>query len=208
MNDRATVLVLGFHQTFEKNHQTGKMDRPVEWVTYAPIHAANSTRIVVPVSQLMPPNDLPRDKGGLKMNLMRQKWDQIEPAYKAWKEGNEIPVNGTPLGAWPGINNAQAQAFLAKGIRTVEAVATLPDSAARSISLPNVRDLVKQAQAFLEATDQNTVANRMTEMEKANADLKEQLEAAMALLEERTSTDEPKRGPGRPKKADVEAEAA
>lgn len=204
MNDRSTIVVIGFHQTYEKNAKTGKMDRPVDWVTYAPIHAANSTRIVTRVNDLIPPAEYPRDKGGLKLGLMRHKWEQIEPGYKAWKEGHELPVNGTPLGAWAGINGAQAAAFIAKGVRTVEAVASLPESAQRSISLPNVRELIIQAKAFLDASDQNSVANRMTEMEKKNADLQEQLEAAMQLLEEKSE----KRGPGRPKKTETETHEA
>lgn len=205
MSDLSTVVIIGFHTTYEKTHATGNMDRPIDWVTYAPIHAANSTRIVAPVKSIMPPQNMARDKGGLKMNLMRHRWEQIEPAYKAWKDGHELPVNGTPLGAWPGINAVQANAFIAKGLNSVEQIASMPDTVIEKIHLPNVRGLVEQARAFVAAHDRNSVANRITEMEKSNADLQEQLAAAMALLEEQTK---PKRLRPRKEDAEQEAEAA
>ncbi len=43
--ERPTIVVLGFKQTFERNPKTGLMDRPVDWVTYAPVHAVQSTQI-------------------------------------------------------------------------------------------------------------------------------------------------------------------
>lgn len=204
MNDRPTIVVLGFKTTYEKNKTDGQMNRPVDWVTYAPVHSATYTQITERIEFLRPdPAKIKNDDQGLKLDLMRYRWSIIEPAYKAWKEGHEIPVDGTPLGVWPGINEAQAQAFRSAGLKTVEHVATMPDSIMSRIPLPGVRELKAQAAAFLEASDRNAVAAKVAEQDGEIAALKEQLAAAMELLEEQAG-----KGKKPAKKADAEAEAA
>lgn len=200
MNERPTIAVLGFKTTYERNKETGKMDRPVDWVTYAPVHSASYTSITERVEFLRPdPAKIKNDDQGLKLDLMRYRWSIIEPAYNAWKEGHEIPLEGTPLGVWPGINEAQAQAFRSAGLKTVEHIATMPDSIMSRIPLPGVRDLKAQAQAFLEAADRNAVASKVAEQDGEIAALKEQLAAAMELLEEQT------KGSKKPAKKEPEA---
>lgn len=187
MNDRPTIVVLGFKTTYEKNKQTGKMDRPVDWVTYAPAHMAMFTQITERVEWMRPDESkLKNDDEGKKIDFLRFRWEMIEKAYKAWKEGHDIPIDGTPLASWPGINTAQADAFRALSIKSVEQVATLPDAMMARVQLPGVRDIVKQAQAFLAASDRSSTANRLTDLENTNAALQEQLAAAMELLEQQT----------------------
>lgn len=199
--ERPTIVVLGFKTTYEKNKTTGAMDRAVDWVTFAPVHSATYTQITERVEFLRPDaGKIRNDDQGLKLDMMRHRWTMIEPAYKAWKEGHEIPESGTPLGVWPGINEAQAQAFRSAGFKTVEAVATLPDSALNRVPLPGVRDLKAQAAAFLAAKDQNAVAAKVAHQDNEIAALKEQLAAAMELLSEKAEAEKPKRG--RPRKTD------
>ncbi len=187
MVDRPTIVVLGFKTTYEKNKADGKMTRAVDWVTYAPAHMAMFTQICERVEFMRPPPFLNNDDEGKKMDFLRYRWDMIDRAYKAWKEGHEIPIDGTPLASWPGLNSAQADVFRALSIKSVEQIATLPDAMIARVQLPAVRDIIKQAQAFLAASDRSSTANRLTELESSNAALAEQLAAAMELLEERTS---------------------
>lgn len=206
--DRPFIVVHGFKTTYEQNTETGKMDRPVDWVEYSPAHAATYSVIKTRVSEVDPDKLKVRSSGNQsdKEAFFRARWSIIGRAYEAWKSGQEIPLEGTPLGVWPGINEAQAAAFRAAGMKTVEQVATMPDSAAARVALPGVRDLQKQAQAFLEAEDRGVAARRLTDQDEKIAALQEQLAAAMALLEERTEP-EAKRGPGRPRR-EVVQEAA
>lgn len=183
MVDRPTIVVLGFKTTYEKNKTTGKMDRPVDWVTYAPSHMAMYTQITERVEFMRPPETLTNDDEGKRMDFLRHRWDMIDRAYRAWKEGHEIPLDGTPLASWPGLNTAQADVFRALAIKTVEQIATLPDAMISRVQLPAVRDIIKQAQAFLAASDRSSTANRLTDLEARNAELAEQLAAAMELLE-------------------------
>lgn len=187
MNDRPTIVVLKFETTYEKNHATGKKDRPVDWVTYAPAHAAMYTQIKERVDWMRPDSGrLKNDDEGKRIDFLRFRWEQIEKAYKAWKDGHEIPVDGTPLAAWSGLNAAQADVFRAIGYKSVEQIASMPDSVIPRVQLPGVRDIIAQAQAFLASADKAATANRLTELEANNTALAEQLAAAMALLEQQT----------------------
>lgn len=197
-----TIRVMGFRTDYAKNIETGRRDKAVDFVCYAPVHSIMSTRIWERVNDLRPPESLDGDDEGKKMAFLRHRWAMIEPAYEAWKKGAELPVNGTPLGAWPGINQDQAQVFIRAGLRTVEDVASMPDSVLTKVHLPNVREFRQQAKAFLEATDRNVVADKLAQQDKQIQDLNERLAAAMELLDE---ANKPKRGPGRPRKEESEA---
>jgi len=209
--ERPTIVVLGFKQTFEKNQKTGLMDRPVDWVTYAPVHAVQTTQITERVDKMRPPESgLNRDDEGRKIAFLRYRWEMIERAYNAWKEGVEAPLDGTPLGAWAGINEAQANAFRSVGIKTVEGVRDIPEVLIGKVPLPSVREIVKQAGLFLDARDASSAAARQAEQDAKIASLQEKLDAAMELLEQANKPDKPRRG--RPSNAEItkraEAEAA
>ncbi|WP_420959358.1 hypothetical protein [Brucella sp. IR073] len=197
-----TIRVLSFKTEYELNRETGKRDVPVDYVEYAPVHAVMTTRIWERVKNLRPPEFIENDDDGKKLSFMRVRWAMIEPAYEAWKRGQELPMEGTPLAAWAGVTPEQAQAFHRAGIRTVEEVASLTDGVISKIHLPGVRDFVVQARAFLEAADRNVVADKLSAQQDEIDSLKEQLAAAMELLEE---TNKAKGGKA---KAEKEAEVA
>ena len=185
MSERPSIVIHGFDTTYERNRDTGVMDRVVEWVSYSPAHMAMFSTIRERVNSLRPdPKRVKNDDDGKKMQFLTWRWEMIERAYTAWKAGNEIPIDGTPLAAWSGINAGQANVFRAMGINSVDQIASMPDSIMGRIQLPGVRDIQKMARAFLESSDRTTTANRLTEMEAQNAAMAEQLAAAMQLLEE------------------------
>lgn len=197
--DAPTIRVLGFKTEYKLNRETGKRDIPVDYVEYAPVHAVMTTRIWERVKDLQPPEFIDNDDDGKKIGFMRARWSMIEAAYDAWKKGMEIPLDGTPLAAWAGVTPEQAQAFHRAGIRTVEEVAGLTDGVMSKVQLPGIREFVQQARAFLDAADRNVVADRLTSQDAEISALKEQLAAAMELLEE---ANKPKRG--RPAKVEDE----
>lgn len=203
-DQKPTIVVIGFKTTYEFNRDTGKNDRPVDWVTYAPAHMAMYTQVEERVEWMKPKEDM-RDQRGIKTAFLNHRWSMIERAYEAWKKGHEIPLDGTALAAWPGINAAQAQALRAAGVLTVEQVATMPDSMIQRVQLPSVRELRKQAQAYLDNTDRSRGAAKVAEQDAKIEALQEQLAAAMELLEQRAEEERPKRG--RPPKAETQAAA-
>lgn len=197
MNDLPTIRVLAFKQEFVPDKaNAGKMISR-DWVQYAPVSSIQNTQTWELVNKLRPPEFLGNDDEGKKMAFMRHRWSMIEPGYNAWKDGQEIPVDGTALAAWPGVTPEQVQAIQRLGLRTVEEVAAMTDSVIAKLPIPSPRDLVKQARAFLEATDRGAAAKKVADQDAKIEALQEQLAAAMELLEERTS-EKPKRGKALP----------
>lgn len=87
-------------------------------------------------------------------NVIREaalEWSVLEPYYKAWKEGEEIPEIGTPLAAWPGASVQLVEALKKYKIKTVEDFAMSVDAALGGIPIPNIGQLRRTAHAFLEA---------------------------------------------------------
>lgn len=85
--------------------------------------------------------------------LIRTRWAEIEPHYRAWKSGQELPEHGTPLLAWPGLTNEQADGLRIAGLRTVEDVAVMHDAQMSAVPLPGARQLRAAAAAWLEGRD-------------------------------------------------------
>lgn len=159
-------------------------------VLYAPAHAVQTTQIWARVDTLKPPPGgglVDHDETGQKTGAMRDRWALFEPAYKAWKEGNEIPLNGTPLSAWAGLTRDHVKVLQQAGVRTVEEVAALPDGG-RGIRLPDMPAIQRQAVAFLDAKDQSAASDRISTLEAMLEELAEQNRALSERLEGRQAT--------------------
>jgi hypothetical protein len=170
---------------------------PVDKVEYCSLGGQNLAANVKSMREIMsvrpiadPENDLP----GVFATIRR---DAILPAYEAWKSGQEVPVDGTPLGAWPALSPEQVNLFRGQGIRTVEEVATMGEQLRSRVRLPNVSALVDQAKAFLSNKDKTALAGDLAEKDAKIKELQEQVAEMFALLSKET---EPKRR-GRPPKA-------
>ncbi|MGL5011797.1 MAG: hypothetical protein ACRC6I_18120 [Paracoccaceae bacterium] len=195
----SNIRVLGFRTVYSTRNSVAVEH---DWVTYAPVHAIQSVQNEERVDRLMPKDSYANDPENLKLAAMDSKWLDIEPAYRAWKEGREIPTDGTPLALWAGITSAQAEIFYAQKIRTVEEVATMPDAVITKLMMPNARQYRDQAKLFLENKGASDFAGELSAMKQQNADLSAKLEEAIAMLNEMTAppSDKPKRG--RPRKDD------
>ena len=175
-----------------------RTDRAIDYVEIAPKgEAFERTKSVLRIKDIRPP-EFP-DMESNSHIAMVARWAVIGPAYEAWKAGNAVPEDGTPLAAWSGVTPDQA-AFLGRmGIRTIEAVRDMPESAAVTMPWPNARKLSGLAGDFLsgrETADKDRVIAEMAERMAAMEEM---------LLTKATNEATEKRGPGRPRK---EAEAA
>jgi hypothetical protein len=194
------IRVLGFKQTMRPNGDI------LDWVNFTSGDGITETgepafATWMEVRRITPPEFIENDTEGLKMAALRSQWAQIEPHYLAWKAGHEITEAGTPLGVWPAITNDEAESLRAAGIRTVEDVAALTEDRLARPILPRLRDLKRQAGLFIEKMGD-------AEMKAEIAKLQEQNAAMLEMLAERKAEeagDQPKRGPGRPRKDEVEA---
>ncbi len=144
-------------------------------------------------------------------------WSVIRPAYEAWKKGQEVPLDGTPLEAWPGVTKEQATALKRMNIRTVEDFAQATDSVLLRAPFPSIRNMQRNARAYVEAKNRDT---SVEEALSARDDRIAKLEAALAeMMAAKSDTgggdDTPpededgaafhedvpqRRGPGRPRK--------
>ena len=193
-----SIVVIGFEV---RQNQKGENE---EYVIYAPRFAEQSSQIPMRIRDIHPDNlrnvGSPNQKD-MKRAFFENRWRQIEPAYKAWKEGNDVPLHGTPLTVMPGITEPMAKVLRGVGFKTVEDIAEAHDGAIGKIPLPNTRGLKKQAMDFLEARKEGATAAEV-------ANLKAQLEEAVAMIGE-LKADKPKRGrPPKAKEDEIETEDA
>ena len=185
---------------------------PVDMVEYGPIGAAGRSQNVERIDVL---SSIRKNAGANPAVQQSQMiWNFIEPYYKAWKNNQELPQEGTPLAAWNALTPEQAEVLRVNGIKSVEAMATLTDTHITRIPIPNMRTLIAQAKAFTTATDSNRFAAEMKAKDATIANLSakiDQLAEMVAVQKELKSepvTEPAKRKPGRPRKSEGQPAAA
>lgn len=110
--------------------------------------------------------------------------DQWKAAYEAWKNGQELPVNGTPIKGWGALSPAQQQNLLTIGIKTVEDLAAVNDEGARRIGMGAI-DMKNRAAAWLKAASGPGKASQEIATLKAdNARLEGQVKQLVETVDE------------------------
>jgi hypothetical protein len=97
-------------------------------------------------------------------------------AYKHWKEGQEIPLEGFPIVNWPVLSPAQVQIFLGIGIRTIEDVAVMNEEAIQHIGMGG-RNLKQRAEEWLKTagSEQSRNSEKLVALQQENEQLKENI---------------------------------
>lgn len=185
----------------------------VDYVTYGPFGALDRSKVTERVKRILSVQ-ANGDSDNPSVKMAKDRADIISERYEAWKEGREIPANGTPLAAWNLLQPEDAEILRTHRIYTVEDVASLTDTLLQRIAIPNGRSMVEQAKLYLKAADTNRASAEMAKMAAELAALRSELtEAKSALIQ--TAVDEageddviarPKRG--RPTNAELAARAA
>lgn len=92
-------------------------------------------------------------------------------AHTAWKEGREIPLNGTAVLTWPVLSPSQAKQCIEHGIRTVEDLAAANEETIGRLGMGG-RALKEKAVSWLSAAAGNgKVTEELTALRVANKDL-------------------------------------
>jgi hypothetical protein len=128
-----------------------------------------------------------------------QTWPEgFQKMYDAWKNGQEVPVEGTPIRGWPLLSPAQQETILLAGIRTVEDLATMSDEAVRHIGTGGVT-FRNTAKGWLDqANDKGAVAAEVATLKRDNESLTEQnkeMREQLAALSARLDALAPKEAP-------------
>jgi len=177
-------------------------DKAVDWVLLAPKGQGHErTQTWHRVSKLRPPDGLTKkEREAPSWLAMCARWEQsIGPAYEAWRKGEEIPAEGTPLAAWSGITVEQAEILKKMHVRTVEDVRELDDRTLSELRWPNARRMPELAAQFLASRDVVKRDNDAADMRERLAAM-EELIAAQAQEIERAKSEKPKPKRGRPRK--------
>ncbi len=108
---------------------------------------------------------------------MPEEWaTNYRKAYDAWKNGQELPPNGTPIKGWGVISPAVQEELIRLNIRTVEDLARVTDEGQRAIGMGAI-DLKNKAAAWLaQMDDKGGVTMKMAALEQQNALLKGNVE--------------------------------
>lgn len=123
-----------------------------------------------------------------------------------YREGREIPRNGTPLITWERILKSRREALRAR-FPTVEDLAATPDSSLSEIGMDG-RVLRDMARADIQSKESLApVVKQLADANETNRQLQERLDQLMARIAVLESQEHQLRvrGPGRPRKAEEEA---
>lgn len=107
----------------------------------------------------------------------RERWPK---EYEAFKNGIEPDLNGTPLEEWAILNKAQVLELKSMHIRTIEDVASLPDTAVQRIGRGGYA-LRERALAFLDQAKEQELVTRVT---SENESMREQIAVLARQVEE------------------------
>jgi hypothetical protein len=172
---------------YKYREKDGKQEQ-IEWVDVA--KRGMITPQVVPMRW----KDVQRDQLLLRV---------LNPFYENWKKGETAPVTGTALESW--IADAGLVKVLNQvGIRSVEDFAATEEHLLIKLNIPNIREKVKRAKAFLEAqTSTAKVSAEISKVREENESLRREVAELKSLIEQhaiKKDDDAVKRRPGRPRK--------
>lgn len=113
-----------------------------------------------------------------------EKWaDQWKASYNSWKNGQEMPLSGTPIKGWGVLSPAQQQTLIAMNCLTVEDLAGINDEGLRRIGMGAVelRDKAKNWLASMK--DHGAVTVQLAAMEQENRNLATTVESLKSQVE-------------------------
>lgn len=204
-NRRLTVVALQFWTDYEPDPANPGQMRAVDWVKWAKRGDLSTAANVDKVNRVRQPLKSMLDDGAMEPNPV---WIAIEGAYEAWKKGQDVPADGTPLDAWSALSKAQAKAFRDAGFAAVEHIALIEDAQIAKVRLPDVRRIRDLARAYVAHRENNAAVEASLAAQAGEIEaLKQQLAEATAALHRLADDGEgeaPRRGPGRPRKVSEE----
>lgn len=131
-------------------------------VDYAYVHPQGSRDVIVKKVDAFFDNATRKVRNGRIPQAYLDFWKQ---KYSAFKEGQEAPVDGTPIKEWSAISPAQIKNLIAINILTVEDLAGINDDGLRRIGM-GALELKRKAKNWLDSAEDNgKVALKITQLE-------------------------------------------
>jgi len=187
--------VISFHtasiQVFEPDPNNAGTSRPkltkegvpiYKDVDYVTVRQAGGVDSVIFEAEHWIQTIIPMELNGGRMP--GQHAEYYKKAYGRFKEGKELPVEGTPIKLWPVATPAQVALLTSLNIRTVEDLSTLPDDGIRRIGMGGI-DLKNKAKAWLAAAnDKGKLTEEMVALQRQNGLLEGNLKSMQEQIEE------------------------
>ena len=108
--------------------------------------------------------------------------DLWKEGYNKWKNGQEMPLNGTPIKGWGMISPAMQETLIRMRCMTIEDLAVLNDEGLRRVGMGSM-ELRNKAKNWLQAIkDQGPLVTQVTALEQENKILKEQVETLITQV--------------------------
>ena len=118
-------------------------------------------------------------------NRIPETWvDAYKKSYQLWQNGQELPLNGTPIKGWGVISPAQQETLIAMNCLTVEDLSKINDEGIRRIGM-GALDLKNKAIAWLaQLNDKGELTIKMAAIQNENQVQK----TSISALESRIDT--------------------
>lgn len=121
--------------------------------------------------------------------------DKWKKGYAAWQEGQELPVDGTPIKGWGVISPAQQETLIKMHVLTVEDLAAITDEGIHRVGMGGL-DLKNKAKAWLKQLKSKGPATvEIAELKSKNKQLEQtvsDLLARIEKMEKNTTQQEPR----------------
>lgn len=123
-------------------------------------------------------------KSNVKNDRIPISWlEQYTEAYRRWQNGQEMPLNGTPILGWGVISPAHQQNLISARVMTVEDLANANDEGVRRIGM-GAMDMREKARAWLKSmNDHGGVAIKIAALEADNKALRDNVHTLIASIE-------------------------
>lgn len=120
----------------------------------------------------------------VNMQRVPREWmDQYKKQYAAWKNGQELPLNGTPIRGWGVISPAKQETLIAMHILTVEDLAAINDEGVKRIGMGAV-ELKTKAKAWIsQLQDKGPLTQEIASVRAENESLKGSVESLQKQVE-------------------------
>jgi hypothetical protein len=119
------------------------------------------------------------NKKAVREGRLPAEWNTaFHEAYRLWKDGQEVPINGFALSGWPAISPAMLKTCNALGMRAVEDVAAMNEESIARLGMGG-RALKERAIAFLDTLKGSHATSK--ELDALRVQLKAAIERNTAL---------------------------
>jgi hypothetical protein len=173
-------------ETRKQGHYVAK---DVDFVNVTPAYSKDVFK--APVSEWF--NTLEQD---VRNERFPQQWlDLFKDNYNKWRNGQEIPLNGTAIKGWGVISPAQQETLTRMNILTVEDLASINDEGVKRVGMGAV-ELKRKAAAWLaELGEKGPNTIKIAALEAENALLKKNQESLEKAVSDLKAAIEIKQGP-------------